>query len=200
MKEMVIEEMTKMGMDSTDKILLGQAYGVLDWLFSGYKELVERDEPISRTEGRRLGTDIVTGLCHVREAAMQAKNVQMGKGRKKVHDFKSGYKYEDKIRREFAQELKDAKGPPKISGTERPHIDDSPRVPLMFTPVRNDKFYIEHVVFLVRFFLKIYAYKTGGYRVILCLGRGYIVQGTSDRLRWHWSLRDYFLTPCASGW
>ena len=158
MKKMAVEEIAKMGMDSTDKILLGQAYGVLDWLFSGYKELVVRDEPISRTEGRRLGTDIVTGLCHVREAAMQAKNGQMGKGRKKVHDVKFKYKYEDNIRREFAQELKNAEGPPKISGTERPHIDESLRVALMFTPARNDKFYIEHLVFLVRFFLKIRAY------------------------------------------
>jgi hypothetical protein len=159
MKEMAIEEIAKMGIDSADKILLGQAYGVLDWLFSGYKELVARDESISRTEGRRLGTDTVTGLCHLREAAMEAKSVQMGKGRKKVHDFKSRYKYEDNIRREFAQELKNAEGSPEISGTERPHIDESPRVPLMFIPVRNDKFYFEHVVFLVRFFLRIRVYK-----------------------------------------
>ena len=147
MKEMAIEEITKMGMESTDKILLGQAYGVPGWLFSGYQELAERREPISRAEGQRLGADTLAGLCKVREAGIRA-------NKKKGRYSKASYDSNDNIREEFVQELKNAKGVTIIVGTERPHIDESPRTPLLFTPVRNHKFYLEHIVFLVRFFFK----------------------------------------------
>ena len=145
MKKMAIEKITKMGMESTDKILLGQAYGVPDWVFSGYKELAERREPISRAEGQRIGVDTLAGLCKVREAGIR---------KRKGRIFKASYDSEDNIREEFVQELKNVKAVTIIVGTERPHIDENPRTPLLFTPVRNHKFYVEQIVFLVRFFFK----------------------------------------------
>jgi hypothetical protein len=154
MKEMAIKEIAKMGVGSVDKILLGQTYGVPAWLFSGFKELVERHEPISRAEGKRLGGETVAALYRVRGDGMRPPG---GKGKKNAKIRKSDN--EDRIRREFERELKTAEGVTTIAATERPHIDESPRVPLTLIPVRHDKFYIEHIVFLVRSSFKIHAYK-----------------------------------------
>jgi len=133
-REMTIKELAKemadTGIEAADKILLGQAYGVPNWLISGYKELAERGTPISRTEGQKLRGNTVAGLCQVREAAKERKRSRATFGQPQYEDI---YDYEAHIRREFAQELGNA-GMPASAGTRLLSTDNSAHVPLNFIP------------------------------------------------------------------
>jgi hypothetical protein len=199
-REMIIKELAKRmadtGMESADKIVFGQAYGVPNWLLAGYKELAERGTPISRTEGQKLGGNTVAGLCQVREAAKERKRSRATFGQPQYEDI---YDYEAHIRREFAQELGNA-GMPASAGTRLLSTDNSAHVPLNFIPVRNEKFYMENIVFLVRCCLVLEYVLTISF---FCLGRKHIVQDTTNLFRPLRDLRDYLHPPvggeCAGG-
>jgi hypothetical protein len=143
--------------DSMDRILLGQAYGVPDWLLSGCKTLAERDEPISGQEGRRLGPDIAVKLCQIREAGIKASIQPAPSQARCKNHFKAAtekYDYEDRIRSLFSEELADAEATSRtMVGTARlesQHIDQNSEVPLNSQPEQNVRFYMECIVFLVR--------------------------------------------------
>jgi hypothetical protein len=144
-REMAIKEIANTIMDSVDKILLGQAYGVPDWLFAGYKELVQRDECISRGEGQRLWGNTVAGLCQVREAAREAALAKRGVRVKH-------YNYDGHIRRKFKRELENANAKETFAlrGTKRLYIGGSPQASPRSPTVRSQRYYMESIIFLVR--------------------------------------------------
>jgi len=144
-RNMVIGTLTE-SLDSADKILLGQKYGVPNWLLVGCTELAEREETISGAEGRVIGPDIVAGLCQVREASIKA---GFQKYNKSLRRATTRYDYEDHIRTLFVRELADAE---KIMADTWPHspcIGGCASAKAMPKPARNQKFYMESVVFLV---------------------------------------------------
>ncbi|TFK71240.1 hypothetical protein BDN72DRAFT_765342, partial [Pluteus cervinus] len=51
---------------AVDKIVLGQEYDLPQWTTAGCMNLCQREDPISRDEGRRLGVDIVTDISIIR--------------------------------------------------------------------------------------------------------------------------------------
>ena len=145
LREMAIKEIANTIMDSVDKILLGQAYGVPDWLIAGYKELIKRGVCISRGEGQRLGGNTVAGLCQVREAVREA---ALTWGGVRVQQ----YDYDGHIEREFKQELGNANAKETLAraGTKQLYIDRSPQASPRFPMVRSERYYMESIIFLVR--------------------------------------------------
>jgi hypothetical protein len=150
-RDMAIEMLT-MGLNSVDKILLGQAYGVPNWLLNGCGELAERDETISGAEGRMLGPDIVAGLCQVREASIKA---WFEKHNRTLFRRATGrYDFEGHVQTLFVRELADAE---KISNSiadtrsQSLLVDNCASAKAIPNPARNWKYYMESIVFLVRY-------------------------------------------------
>jgi intein-encoded DNA endonuclease-like protein len=152
-RNMAIESLAD-DLDSVDRILVGQAYGVKDWLLSGYKALAEREATISGQEGQRLGPNTVARLCEVRETGIKA-SFRLSQSRAKVY-FKVGkskYDYASHIRSLFSKELAEAdvNGFNAILGTALEwQFDGNPAASVNSQSVRNERFYIECIVFLVR--------------------------------------------------
>jgi len=135
-------------LDSVDKILLGQAYGVLDWLLSGYNTLVKRDRTISGQEGRSLGPDTTAKLHEIREAGIKA-DVPIRTSQSRYKGFKVPmYDYEFHTQSLFSQELADA-AVSKIRAVESQRIDGNPAGSVNSQSVQNGQFYMECIVFLV---------------------------------------------------
>jgi hypothetical protein len=144
-------------LDSVDRILLGQAYGVPEWLLSGCTALAERETIISGQEGRRLGPDTTARLYEVREASIKA-SVQPAssqsryKGYFKVQVAMGEYDYKSHIQSLFAQELAAAAVSRIVirAVVESQRMDGNPAGSVNSQPVRNERFYMECIVFLVR--------------------------------------------------
>ena len=140
-------------LDSVDKISLGQAYGVPDWLLSGYNTLVKRDRTISGQEGRRLGPDTTAGLHEIREAGIKASvhPIKTSQSRYKGYLKVAMYDYESHIQSLFSQELADAAVSRIVIRTvvESQPIDGNPAGFVNSQSVRNGRFYMECIVFLV---------------------------------------------------
>jgi hypothetical protein len=70
------KEMADTGMESADKILLSQAYGVPTGCqcLPGIKNW-QRGTPVPRTEGQKLGGNAVARLYQVREAANEPRAI-----------------------------------------------------------------------------------------------------------------------------
>jgi hypothetical protein len=143
-------------LDSVDRILLGQAYGVPEWLLSGCKALAEREATISGREGRRLGPDTVAGLCEVREAGIKA-SFRSAPSQSRTKGYfnvgKPKYDYASHIRSLFSQELADAEAASNRvvirAVVESQRIDGDPAGSVNSQSVRNGKFYMECIIFLV---------------------------------------------------
>ena len=184
-RNMAIESLAD-DLDSVDRILLGQAYGVKDWLLSGYKALAEREATISGQEGQRLGPNTVARLCEVREAGIKASfrpALSLSKSRAKFKVGKSKYDYASHIRSLFSQELADPKAANTrdvlgtIAGSLR--IDGDSAGSVNSHPVRNERFYMECIVFLVGIQTGRLDQQTDS----ILLGRRHSVQGTASLLR-----------------
>lgn len=152
-------------LDSVDKILLGQAYGLPNWLLAGCNELAEREKPITTPEIQRLGADKVARLCQLREAGIRASFIPAtachgSKCRSKTTDrFQRAderYNYDRDIRSLFSQELSGAEsvGNTVVALGNAPLqsscIDNDPTVSRILPSVRNEHFYMESIVFSVR--------------------------------------------------
>lgn len=68
-RELAVSELSRTAMQTMDRIILGKAYAVDEWVLSGYTEIAKRDRPISSEEGKVLGGVTVALLSQVREAA-----------------------------------------------------------------------------------------------------------------------------------
>ncbi|THH21545.1 hypothetical protein EW146_g59 [Bondarzewia mesenterica] len=67
-RELAIERLGPIS-SPVDKVVHGRTFGVDHWLTPGYTALVERTEPLSQQEGRRLGVDDVILISTLREDA-----------------------------------------------------------------------------------------------------------------------------------
>ncbi|KIM82521.1 hypothetical protein PILCRDRAFT_820381 [Piloderma croceum F 1598] len=153
-RNMAMESLPADDLDSVDRILLGQAYGVSDWLLSGYKSLAERESTISGQEGQRLGSDTVARLCEVREAGIKASFRPVpSQSRAEVYSKvgKSKYDYVSHIRSLFSEELAGAAVSRITSRAvfKSQCIDGNPAGSVDSQSVRNGRFYMECIVFLV---------------------------------------------------
>lgn len=106
-RNLALQELANIGMDSVDKIAFGITYGVEDWLFTGYRELVERDATISWEEGDRLGGKTVARLCKLREDVIKA-NVAAAYDWRDLDDELPANDHEISIRETFEEELEEA--------------------------------------------------------------------------------------------
>jgi hypothetical protein len=155
-RDMAIQNLAK-DLDSVDRILLGKAYGLSDWLLAGCKGLTEREETISGPEGRRLGPDTVAGLCQIREAGIKA-SVQPGSTSSRHRGYfkiaEEQYNYENRIRQVFCQEFANAETagniPVSTARLQPWPIDKNLAASANSQPVRNERFYMEDIIFLVR--------------------------------------------------
>lgn len=68
-RNLAIQELINIGVNSMDKVVLCKMYGVANWLAAGYKELAEREKTISESgdEGEILGGKTVVKMCRLRE-------------------------------------------------------------------------------------------------------------------------------------
>ncbi|KIM82558.1 hypothetical protein PILCRDRAFT_820414 [Piloderma croceum F 1598] len=70
-RKKAIAELSKINMDTLDKVVLARSYSVGDWLYEGYTALVKREASLSFEEAERLGYEIAFRLCQRREAAFR---------------------------------------------------------------------------------------------------------------------------------
>lgn len=82
-RDLAISELSRTAMQTMDRIILGKAYAVDEWVLTGYTEIAKRDRPISSEEGKVLGGVTVALLSQVREAAYKRANTSP------VHSFAS---------------------------------------------------------------------------------------------------------------
>lgn len=91
---------------SIEIILLGRECHVQEWLLKGYKELVERNETISKQDEERLGREATMSLFRLRDQYCRQQLNQSRHGRPR-HDATS-FTVDEGIRTEFGKELEDA--------------------------------------------------------------------------------------------
>jgi hypothetical protein len=66
-RKKAIAELSKINMDTVDKVILARTYSVGDWLYEGYTALVKREAGLSSEEAERLGYETAFRLCQRRE-------------------------------------------------------------------------------------------------------------------------------------
>lgn len=142
-RELAISELSCTVMQTMDRIILGKAYAVDDWVLSGYTEITKRDRPISPEEGKVLGGVAVALLSQVREAACKAASLKT---------FLPNYGYTRHIKQLFGSELTEKsfesswKHPPVLlSVQEMLAIVHNKTKGL----TRHNQFYLESVIFQV---------------------------------------------------
>lgn len=67
LRKKAIGELTKLAIDSVDKVILARDYKVEKWLVDGYTELVRRDPGLSSKEWKRLSYETALQLYEKRE-------------------------------------------------------------------------------------------------------------------------------------
>jgi len=124
-RKLAIEKLSEVGMDLVTKVILAKQYEVREWLFAAYEGLVKRKESLSVAEAERLGLATAIRLYRIREECSRKfkppgpwshPNAGTGTsvfGIQRV-DFRveetgpAQYDCEAEIRRDFAEELRDA--------------------------------------------------------------------------------------------
>jgi hypothetical protein len=66
-RKKAIAELSKVNMDTADKVVLARSYRVGDWLYEGYTALVKREAGLSSEEAEKLGYETAFRLCQRRE-------------------------------------------------------------------------------------------------------------------------------------
>ena len=148
-RDLAIQELLKIDMEATDMVELGKYYGVESLVLRGYIELAKRTESISTREGQRLGLDTTIELYQVREASVKASFVKTKNVYKRTTEQ---YDYNNHIRRSLASQLAEAAMAQASVDPTILCLDDGPLASMASKPVRNGKFYMESIVFLVRYF------------------------------------------------
>jgi hypothetical protein len=178
-RDLAIQELLKIDMEATVMVVLGKVYGVESLVLRGYVELAKRTESISTEEGQRLGMDTVIKLYEVREAGIKASFVKTKTFYKRTTEQ---YNYDNHIRLSLASQLAEASVPqapvdPTIPSSQR--LDDGPLASTASKPVRNGKFYMESIVFLVSLIFQLGRFDKA---CSLLLGRRLPVQSATSLL------------------
>jgi hypothetical protein len=136
-----------------DKILLGQEYGVAEWLLDGCKGIAEREKSLTGSEIRLLGPETAAKLWEARETGIEARFEQAPYSRfySNLYRIATGrYNYEKCIRKLFTQELADAEEAGRNVGISQSHYADESSVPTLSSPpVQNERFYMNCIIFQV---------------------------------------------------
>ena len=104
-RDLAISELSCMAMQTMDRIILGKAYAVDEWVLTGYTEIAKRDQPISSEEGKVFGGATVALLSQVREAAYKKANSPHHAFALSIMPNPGNYGYARHIQRLFGSEL-----------------------------------------------------------------------------------------------
>lgn len=158
-RDMAIEMLLNTGIDSVDRVLLGQVHMIPGWIIDGYLDLTSREFPLCDDEGWRLGAVALSRVCRIREAKSKAAYdylktncVHVGVGVRTA----PSYDHERHIRELFPAELTQAQAAQAFDESTPPPLIVEPSNIFATPPAQpapHKHFYMEHVIFLVRFLI-----------------------------------------------
>lgn len=75
LRQLAIDNLAILIMSPIDRIVIGQAYHIPEWLVPAYTELCMRDDPLTLDEGKKLGMEDVITIGQLRQEVRYRSNL-----------------------------------------------------------------------------------------------------------------------------